>query len=81
MMQRAVQSRTRSQSAPRANSRDTEAREEGYCWLVLGPEPAEIAHWVRGRIVAVPQRSTVAAGRSDRHQRHARVQAPVVSVA
>ena len=51
----------------------TEARLEGFYWVILGQNPPEIAYWVaRGRCEAV------AAGGGDRRQRALGVQAAIV---
>jgi hypothetical protein len=31
----------------------TEARQEGFYWVILGHNPPEIAYWERGKIAAL----------------------------
>ena len=56
-------------------SDDSNAREEGFYWVVLGQNPPEIAYWERGEWWLAGDAKAVAAGRSERGQQQAGVQA------
>ena len=56
----------------------TEARLEGFYWVVTRSEPPEIAYWERGEWVARGRCEAVAAGGGDRRQRALGVQAAIV---
>ena len=53
----------------------TEARPEGFYWVILGANPPEIAYWERGEWWAGRRFATVAGGGGDRCQRPPGVQA------
>jgi hypothetical protein len=42
----------------------TEARQEGFYWVILGQNPPEIAYWERGEWWLAGDAQAVAAGRS-----------------
>lgn len=55
----------------------TEAREEGFYWVILGQNPPEIAYWERGEWWLAGDPKTVAARGGNRRQRSAGVQAAI----